>query len=222
MTTLDRFAKKLRGKRTSETVGEGTVHTFGDGRRSRICVAVRGTLAMAVFSDGRRGADLAKSTCYKAAASGSPATSLAKDARFAKTAAMVARGDSVYGFVALGSLVSRARRFGLGLLEPPGDNEDPRATREALDAAKVKEAYGNLAGVAFGVDLQPWRRPGRRQGGLRHAACRWPGQRAAGKDRRHDVRRGGPDARRGSAELRPQRGRRLVFADAHGQIRCPS
>lgn len=101
MVAMDRLAASLRGKRSSESIGEGTVHTFGDrGRRKRVCVAIRGDVAIAFITGSSRGAARVRSGCYGAAA-GKLKNSLHDTPKFGETIALLQHGRDGYGYVDL-------------------------------------------------------------------------------------------------------------------------
>jgi len=148
-STLDRFAAGIRGKRSSESIGAGTVHTFGDGgKRKRVCVAVHKNFAMILLTDRSKSIERMRKGCYSAAAGGDARTALGKSTAFRRTLQQLAHARDLYGYANTSSLLNRRRAY-----------EDPDSghlqERVKADAESVRRFYNDTAGLGFGLDVTP-------------------------------------------------------------------
>ncbi len=159
VSALDRFARSLRARRASESIGDGTVYTFGSNRRKgRLCVAVHGTFAMVLATDRRKNLDRVRRACYSVAAGGDGKTALARSANFQRAMGLLERGSDLYGFADLRAMITGGKTF-RHHAEPRGPEDDQRLRRErmAKDSDTARGFYQTVAGLSFGVDMTPER-----------------------------------------------------------------
>ena len=149
-STLDRFARMIRGQRSVQNIGQGMVHTFGDrGKRSRVCVAVHNTFALMVLADRSKSVERMRRHCYNAATGGDK-TMLGRASGFQRTMGLLRHGAHLYGFVDIRQLMGR--QDALRVSDHDRDGKLRRA-RAQKDSDSARRFYQNVDGLGFGIDL---------------------------------------------------------------------